>query len=52
MLNFDSGLAFLIQVVRSTTGPLTIQAGQRAFLRIAGMKLEFLGKERNDNVTV
>ena len=37
---------------RSTGGPLTIPADQQALLRIADMKLEFVGKERNDNVTV
>ena len=41
-----------IQVMRSTGGPLTIPADHRALLRIADLKLEFLGKERNDNVTV
>lgn len=52
VLNFKSGLGISIRVVRSTGGPLTIPADQRALLRIADMKLEFVGKERNDNVTV
>ena len=52
VLNFESGLGVSIQVMRSTDGPLTISATHRALLRIADTKLEFLGKERNDNVTV
>ena len=52
VLNFGSGLGVSIQVMRSTDGPLTIPAGHRALLRIADAKLEFVGKERNDNVTV
>jgi hypothetical protein len=52
VLNFKAGLGVSIQVVRSTGGPLTISADQRALLRIADVKLEFVGKERNDNVTV
>ena len=52
VLNFGSGLGVSIQVMRSTDGPLTIPAGHRALLRIADAKLNFVGKERNDNVTV
>ena len=48
----DHGAWASIQVMRSTGGPLTIPADHRALLRIADVKLEFLGKERNDNVTV
>lgn len=50
--SFGAGMGVSIQVVRSTGGPWTIPANQRAFLRIADVKLEFLGKERNDDVTV
>jgi len=52
VLNFGTSLGVSIQVVRSTGGPLTIPADHRALLRIADLKLDFLGKERNDNVTV
>jgi len=52
VLNFGSGLGISIQVVRSTKGLLTIPADDRALLRIADAKLEFVGKVRNDNVTV
>jgi hypothetical protein len=52
VLNFGAGLGVSIQVVRSSGGRLTIPADHRALLRIADVKLEFVGKERNDNVTV
>ena len=52
VLNFGAGLGVSIQVMRSTVGPLTISTDHRALLRVADVKIEFVGKVRNDNVTV
>ena len=41
-----------IQLVKSSPGTLVIASGDRAFVRIADVKLNFLGKEVNDNVKV
>ena len=41
-----------IQLVKSSPGTLVIASGDRALVRIADVKLNFLGKEVNDNVKV
>jgi len=50
--SFGSGMGVSIQVERSTGGAVTIGENDRAFLRVADVKLKFLGKEVNENVTV
>lgn len=50
--SFGSGMGVSIQVERSTGGALAIGEKDWAFLRVAEVKLKFLGKEVNENVTV
>lgn len=50
--SFGSGMGVSIQVERSTSDALAVGKDDSAFLRIADVKLQFLGKEVNDNVTV
>lgn len=50
--SFGAGMGVSIQLVKSTGGTLQIAATDRALVRIADVKLGFLGKEVNDNVKV
>ena len=50
--SFGSGMGVSIRVERSTGGALTIGKDDAAFLRIADVRLKFLGKEVNENVTI
>ena len=50
--SFGAGMGVSIQLIKSSGGTLQIAPGDRAFIRIADVKLEFLGKEVNDQVTV
>ncbi|MDA0283138.1 MAG: DUF1501 domain-containing protein [Planctomycetota bacterium] len=50
--SFGAGLGVAFQIVKSSGGILKVAAGDRAFVRIADVTLEFLGKEVNENVKV
>ena len=50
--SFGAGMGVSIQLAKSSGGTLTIAATDRAFVRIADVELDFLGKEVNDNVKV
>ena len=50
--SFGSGMGVSIRVERSTGGALAIAKSDSAFLRVADVKLKFLGKEVNEKVTV
>jgi hypothetical protein len=48
--SFGAGMGVSIQLVKSSGGTLKVAAGDRAFVRIADVELDFLGKEVNENV--
>lgn len=50
--SFGAGMGVSIQLVKSSGGTLKVAAADRAFVRVNDVRLEFLGKEVNDNVTV
>lgn len=50
--SFGAGMGVSIQLIKSTGGTLQVAASDRAFVRIADVELDFLGKEVNDNVKV
>jgi len=50
--SFGAGMGVSIQLVKSSGGALKVQATDRAFVRVADVKLDFLGKAVNDKVKV
>jgi len=50
--SFGAGMGVSIQLIKSSGGTLKIAANDRAFVRVADVELDFLGKEVNENVKV
>lgn len=50
--SFGAGMGVSIQLVKSSGGTLNVAATDRAFVRVANVELDFLGKEVNDKVKV
>ena len=50
--SFGAGMGVSVQLIKSSGGALKISASDRAFVRVADVKLDFLGKEVNDKVKV
>ncbi len=50
--SFGAGMGVSIQLIKSSSGTLSIAADDRAFVRVADVELDFLGKEVDDNVKV
>jgi hypothetical protein len=50
--SFGSGMGIAIQLSKTSNTPLTVEANDYFRLRVKDVRLEFAGKEVNDNVTV
>jgi hypothetical protein len=50
--SFGAGMGVSIQLVKSSGGTLKVAATDRAFVRVADVELDFLGKSVNDKVKV
>lgn len=50
--SFGAGMGVSIQLIKSSSGSLSIAPTDRAFLRIVDVELDFLGKAVNDQVKV
>ena len=50
--SFGAGMGVAIEVEKTNAAELPIHAPDAAFIRIADVELEFIGKEVNENVTV
>ena len=48
----EMGVGVAILVEKKTSGPFTVAAGKRGFLRVDDVTCEFIPRPRNDDATV